>query len=172
MAFIQFKLTKSINQSRDIFDKYLYSSDTDTISEVTAAGYFDESRFIKDDEWAGGIIECLCLDGYFIGEISVDGDSVSTLITSGGGVITSMNIIEVSTSYQALITDDIIVANGTLTVTLPLLASSTKQVSTKQIVGVLTVDGGASTIEGVATITLTSGQSTTIVPTSTGWVLI
>ena len=92
--------------------------------------------------------------------------------TSGGGGITSMNIIEVSTSYQALITDDIIVADGTLTITLPLLASSTKQVSTKQIVGVLTVDGGASTIEGVSTITLTSGQSTTIVPTSTGWVLI
>ena len=90
----------------------------------------------------------------------------------GGGVITSMNIIEISTSYQALITDDIIVADGTLTITLPPLASATKQVSTKQISGVLTVDGGASTIEGVATITLTSGQSTTIVPTSTGWVLI
>ena len=104
--------------------------------------------------------------------MSIRNEILEEILAATSGGTTSMNIIEVSTSYQALITDDIIVADGTLTVTLPLLASSTKQVSTKQIVGVLTVDGGASTIEGASTITLTSGQSTTIVPTSTGWVLI
>jgi len=83
MAFIQFKLTKSINQERGIFDKYIYSSATDTIAEVTTAGYFNESRFIE--EWDKSVIECLCTDGYFIGEISSDGKSASVLITSGGG---------------------------------------------------------------------------------------
>ena len=90
----------------------------------------------------------------------------------GGGVITSMNIIEVSTSYQALITDDIIVANGTLTITLPALANTTKQVAIKEIVGTLTIDGdGSETIEGSLTKTLTTGQSIVLVPTSTGWVI-
>ncbi len=82
MSFIQFKLTKSINQERGIFDKYIYSSVTDTIAEVSTAGYFDESRFIG--EWDKSIIECLCVDGYFIGKISTVGNSVSVLITSSG----------------------------------------------------------------------------------------
>ncbi len=90
----------------------------------------------------------------------------------GGGGITSMNIIEVSTSYQVLITDDLVIADGTFTITLPALANTTKQVAIKEVVGTLTVDGdGSETIEGSLTITLTTGQSTVLVPTSTGWVI-
>jgi len=100
MAFIQFKLTKSINQERGIFDKYIYSSVTDTIAEVATAGYFNESRFIE--EWDKSVIECLCVDGYFIGEISSDGKSASILITSGGGSGDQNGFIDYNDTATAL----------------------------------------------------------------------
>lgn len=94
MAFTQFKLDRSLDQSRGIFNKYIYKTETDTIAEVTAAGYFDASRFKELDSddtnsmgWSGGVIECQCSDGYFIGEISTDGDSVTTVISEGGSEI-------------------------------------------------------------------------------------
>ena len=83
MAFEQFKLDKSINQSRGIFDKYVYQTD-DAIAAVEAAGYFAKSRFAIDDDWVGSVIECQCLDGYIFGTIGSDG-SLNTLFDSRSG---------------------------------------------------------------------------------------
>lgn len=91
MAFQQFKLTKSVNQSRGIFDKYIYETDLDTAIQVRADGYFLESRFNRTEpnEWAGGIIECRCSDQYFIGQISNNGSSVDPIITSINNIVTT-----------------------------------------------------------------------------------
>lgn len=75
MAFKQFKLDRSVTQSRGIFNKYIYET-TDSISDVTGIDYFNSSRFalVDNDEtngmgWNGGVIECLCSDGYILGLI-------------------------------------------------------------------------------------------------------
>ena len=84
MAFQQLKLDRSILQSRRIFNKYIYKTD-DTKAAVTTANYFKKSRFITLDSettngngWKGGIIECSCSDGYFVGKVSDDGLTVTT----------------------------------------------------------------------------------------------
>ena len=76
MAFIQFKLEKSVNQSRGIFDKYVYDPDNgDTSEDVLSLGYFDKSRFSDDQDWNGSIIEAKLDDGYFLFQIS-DGNAL------------------------------------------------------------------------------------------------
>lgn len=96
MAFNQNKLARSIIQTQGIYNKYVYETD-DTIADVTTAGYFSESRFIDIDGpqtngmgWVGGIIECQCSDGYFIGVISEDGDSLTGATPSGGSITESL----------------------------------------------------------------------------------
>ena len=83
MPFRQRNLDKSINQSRGIFDKFIYSTDDD-VATVLAQGYFDESRFASDPDWQGAVIECLCSDGFITaridsGALSVEYNSVSSL---------------------------------------------------------------------------------------------
>jgi len=89
MAFIQVKLTKSINQSRGIFDKYIYKPDnSDSIATVLGSGYFDDSRYISDPDWIGSIIEISASNGYAIARI-VDGGLIVLYDSTGGG---SMNV--------------------------------------------------------------------------------
>jgi hypothetical protein len=77
MSFQQFKLTKSINQSRGIFDKFLYRPDNnDTIDDISADGYFADSRYIDDPEWINGVIEIIIGDVYYVGNISDNGITV------------------------------------------------------------------------------------------------
>lgn len=96
---------------------------------------------------------------------------IDTLLVDGKPLDpTAEDIIEVSANYQVLVTDDIIVATGTLTVTLPLLSNADKKVAIKSISGTVTVDGNGSTVE--APVSLTAGQANTYVPVSTGWVQI
>ena len=77
MAFNQFKLDKSNNQSRGIFDTYIYKTE-DTCAEVSAAGYFDASRFAQRDpvSWNNSIIEVQCADGFGKGFINPAGNFV------------------------------------------------------------------------------------------------
>lgn len=71
MSFQQFKLTKSINQSRGIFDKYIYNPDNDdVIIDILTDGYFSQSRYIGEDGWLGGIIEVIAVDGFAIVKIN------------------------------------------------------------------------------------------------------
>ena len=96
MAFTQFKLDRSVLQARGIFNKYIYET-TDTIAEVTTANYFADSRFITTDNdetngmgWSGGIMECSCSDGYIVGQISVDGLSLTNALPSGSDIISTL----------------------------------------------------------------------------------
>ena len=66
--FVQFMLDKKDNQQRGIFDTFIYRSDTDTLAQVQAAGYFDGSRYKDEDPgWVGCKIEAKCSDGYMEG---------------------------------------------------------------------------------------------------------
>ena len=84
MPFIQRKLDRSINQSRGIFDKYVYKTD-DLISEVSSSGYFAKSRFSSDTEWVDSVIECECSDGYIFGAIQSDGTLNVFFDSNSGG---------------------------------------------------------------------------------------
>lgn len=87
MAFVQFKIDRSVEQSRDIFNKYIYETD-DTVSQTIAVGYFAASRFIEIDGpntnsmgWVGGKIDVMCSDGYYVGEIQENGTTVIILLS-------------------------------------------------------------------------------------------
>ncbi len=72
--FTQFMLDKKSNQTRGIFDTYIYRSDTDTLAEIQAAGYFLGSRFAPegsnpDKGWPEGKLEVRASDGYAEGFI-------------------------------------------------------------------------------------------------------
>lgn len=93
----------------------------------------------------------------------------------GGGGITSMQITEVSTTYTVVILDDIVIASGTFTVSLPPLSTALKSVTIKSTIGggTITLDGdGSETIDGALTQAITSGTSITVAPSSTEWVII
>jgi len=83
MSFVQTKLTKSSNQSLGIFDKFIYSTG-DTMDEVMVDGYFNNSKYLTDeysgDDWVGGVIECLCSDGFFIGKVTEAGNTVLSVM--------------------------------------------------------------------------------------------
>ena len=82
MAFQQVKLSRSINQTRGIFDKYIYSpSNNDTLDDIISDGYFTESRYGKDDDWVGSIIEISTPNEYAIVKV-IPGDGVEVLFGS------------------------------------------------------------------------------------------
>jgi hypothetical protein len=77
MTFVQEKVLKIDDQTRDIFDTYIYSTD-DTMEDVQVEGYFDQCRYaeIEPDKWIGGLVEVKCSDGFMKGFIDEDGDFV------------------------------------------------------------------------------------------------
>lgn len=90
MAFQQFKLDKIINQSRGIFDKYIYSPDNDdTIADILVSGYFDQSRFIDDEDWVGGIMEISAADDFAVIKIG-DGGYVSLYNSNANTTVTNI----------------------------------------------------------------------------------
>jgi len=91
MAFQQFRLDRSINQSRGIFDMYIYKPVGDLSADVQTVGYFSESRFAPD--WFGSIISIDCADAYIVAKI-VEGGSLEVFFdsaTSGGSSVTAFN---------------------------------------------------------------------------------
>jgi hypothetical protein len=102
MAFIQVKLTKSINQSRGIFDKYIYKPDNgDLIADILGSGYFDDSRYIGDPDWFGSIIEISASNGYAVGRIVVGGLVVLYDSTGGGSINVEWGAITGDINSQA-----------------------------------------------------------------------
>ena len=88
MSFTQLKLDRSSDQSRGIFNKYVYETD-DTIDEVISPGYFAQSRFIALDSdstnsmgWANGFMDIVSNGLYYFGQISSDGLSVALVYSS------------------------------------------------------------------------------------------
>lgn len=82
MSFTQFKLEIATEQSRGIFNQYVYET-SDTILETQAVGYFDQSRFAASnpDNWIGAFITCKCSDGSYVGEINSNGEGVTQAIS-------------------------------------------------------------------------------------------
>ena len=63
MAFEQLKLDVATEQTRGIFNTYVYESLTDTVDEVQSEGYFLESRFpLADENGSLALIRCKCSD--------------------------------------------------------------------------------------------------------------
>lgn len=167
MPFQQKKLTKSINQSRGIFDKFIYQPDNgDGIATIIAAGYFAESRFLSDPDWINSVIEIKADDGYVIGRINDAGDVevYFNSITAGGG----SNIVRVSTDYEIQVSDDYVISDGSNTLTLPLFAEAVKAVFlVNEGVTNDTVDGNGSTVPGGTSLTPT--QSRGFIPGTSEW---
>lgn len=103
MPFQQRKLDRSVLQSRGIFNKYIYAPDNgDTIADITAANYFADARFASIDGentngmgWVGGIMEVMASDGYFVGEIGSDGESLNQIGGATDPVFTTLTEGEV-----------------------------------------------------------------------------
>ncbi len=103
MTFDQKKFSKSVEQTRNIFNKYVYKTN-DTVSDVIVPGYFAESRFNGEDGWIGGIIEVQCSDGYAIIEISENNESsvkYSTTSMNAGFIAVSNDTISVSSDQAS-----------------------------------------------------------------------
>ena len=85
--FNKFMLDKKDNQSRNIFDTFIYRSDTDTLAQVQGVGYFVASRFAAngstpDKDWNGSKLEAKCSDGYYEGFIDGTTGTVTASISS------------------------------------------------------------------------------------------
>lgn len=85
MPFNQFKLDQSLNQSRDIFNKYIYET-SDLIAEVVSANYFASSRFLisEPERWKGSVVEVKASDGFIMILISDDGGDGTAIGGSSG----------------------------------------------------------------------------------------
>jgi len=99
MPFKQFKLDRSSEQARGIFNEYVYETQ-DPCEEVLTAGYFTEARFkildgpqVNSDGWDGGIIFIQCDDESFYGKIIDDGDSVEKITTGGDDSLVALNAL-------------------------------------------------------------------------------
>jgi hypothetical protein len=88
MSFNQFKLDRSSQQSRGIFNKYVYETDDDILT-VIEPGYFSKSRFKAIDGenensmgWASGYIEIKANGSYYFAQVTEDGNSVELVVES------------------------------------------------------------------------------------------
>ena len=162
MPFEQFKLDVATHQSRDIFNQYVYETD-DTIAEVLAINYFEQSRFADKDpnNWFGSFITCKCSDGNFTGELNSDG--TITINTSGERIRTITGDDNQTTE------DDIIYCIGTLEFTLIDPAGAIKSIDIRNISGTTTITPSVGTTE---VSSLTVGTATTLSPRISGWFVI
>ncbi len=80
--FTQFMLDKKDNQTRNIFDTYIYRSDVDNLAAVQVAGYFADSRFVGVDGWDGAKLEVKASDGYAEGFIDAATGTFTASISS------------------------------------------------------------------------------------------
>lgn len=107
MSFNQEKIDRSSDQSRRIFNRYVYRTD-DTITDVGSPGYFSACRFAiidgpatNSNGWHQGIVECHCSDGYVLGVMDGETGTLSgafsypTVITQADFLISSSLIDQV-----------------------------------------------------------------------------
>ncbi len=103
MPFDQKRFDRSVEQTRSIFDKFVYRPDNnDTISEMQDPGYFLDSRFADDPDWVGSLIEIEIPTGYYIGKVLSNG-AVTVLFdsTKAGGSAPTTVLQARSTDTQA-----------------------------------------------------------------------
>lgn len=64
MSLVQRKLVKQFDQTRGIFDLFIYKPDNgDTIDDMLESGYFSASRYLSEPDWNGGIIQVVDTNG-------------------------------------------------------------------------------------------------------------
>ncbi len=103
MPFDQKRFDRSVEQTRSIFDKFVYRPDNnDTISEMQDPGYFLDSRFADDPDWVGSLVEIEIPTGYYIGKVLSNG-AVTVLFdsTKAGGSAPTTVLQAFSTATQA-----------------------------------------------------------------------
>jgi hypothetical protein len=84
MSFVEDALVQLAQQSVGGSNLYSYSPDNgDTISDVQAADYFSQSRFINQDGWVNGFIFCVLSDGSYIVQIGTGGATGSQFGAGG-----------------------------------------------------------------------------------------
>lgn len=110
-------------------------------------------------------------------EISVWGDALTadevlTLAAAGAATSPFVNVTTVNSTYTATSADDVILANGTFTVTLPSAAGILgKTITVKNVgSGTITVDGdGSETIDGDPSVTLSAQATISLVSDGANW---
>jgi len=152
------------------FGVYLYKSDSDDRATVGADGYFNNSDDSQNMA-AGDLIFIIGTYGGFTLEVqSISSGSVVTALAK------SDNIVTKTSAYTTTLTDDVILCNGTFTVTLyTAVGNGGRTLTIKNTgTGVITIDGsGSETIDGDTTLDLgVQYTSVTIVSDGTNWSII
>jgi hypothetical protein len=106
-----------------------------------------------------------------IATTAVAQDDLQTLLDANN----ALTVTTQTTTYNILVTDDLIRCNGTFTVALPAATGTGKPYTIKNVgSGLITIDGnGSDTIDGSLTQSLLSLESLTLVDSATGvWDII
>jgi len=163
MSFKQFKFDVATFQTRGIFNTYVYQTETDTIAQVTSAGYFAASRFpLTDEDDCSAKINACCSDGYVEGFVQADG----TLIPINPAENAKVIIDSPASPYTMTGLEDIVLCTGATTFNLISVASSTKDITIQAEGGTVTFapDGSdttqASNIVDGNSVTLVGKKST------------
>lgn len=100
MPFVQKKLVKSVEQTRGIFDKYIYAPDNnDTLVKIKSDNYFELSRFADDPDWVGSYIEIHAVDGYGLLRV-LDGSKTVAIIETQEPLTAANNIVNINSEEQ------------------------------------------------------------------------
>lgn len=175
MSFKQFKLDISSEQTRGIFNTYVYQTN-DTTLEVQASGYFAASRFpLVDEDGCGALIRCCCGDGFFEGFVGADG-TIDPIDNTSSPVWPAFQDVD-DTDSPVQVTGEIAcytadTTNGDVTFVLPPVLGGNyvfkkNDASGNQVI----IDGNGNTIDGSAARNLTSQYATyTINRNNAEWV--
>jgi hypothetical protein len=112
---------------------------------------------------------------YFSGNVYHNNGTTYTSLAGGGGGSSSVSVSTKTTNYTVVLADDVILCNGTLTITLLPSGSYNKRLTIKNIgTGIITIDGdGTETIDGSLTqLIYDQYHSFTLVPDGTNWHII
>ena len=85
MPFLENNFGKTHNQSQGALDHYVYTTTTDDLATVSAAGYFAVNRYSKDpknEDYASSIIEVYASDGHGFFKINSDKTTVTQIHTA------------------------------------------------------------------------------------------
>ena len=154
MAFEQFKLDVATEQTRGIFNTYVYESDVDIIADIQVSGYFSASRFIDDPDWVGSLLIAKMSDGSVNGFINSDGSITPEM------PLTFENIVETSgPTYVMDGTEDVILCTGIVSIEMISIALANKSFSANADGGTVTMTpNGTDTVQTVTIVDPNSGE--------------
>lgn len=105
------------------------------------------------------------------GDVTVDLQRV--LLQDITASVDGRSVNEITTAYTTTAADSNVICAGTFTVTLHPLATAQRPIMIKSTTGVITLEGdGVETIEGLTSRAMGSGESLSLVASSTGWLIV